>query len=427
VAAPNIGEVVAERYEVQAVLGRGGMGIVYAARNRVTGREVALKWLVDERTTSAQALQRLVREAQAAGRIHHPNVVDIYDVGEHEGSLFLVMERLYGRPLSDLFADGPVAPARLVRLLLPAMRGVAAAHRSHVVHRDLKPSNIFLCQDDRGEALEAKVLDFGISKVRADQLDGQTLSHSGAVLGTPQYMAPELFQETKAADASVDIYALGVILYRGLSGELPFTADSYAQLVHKVATNAPRPLLELCPALSKELAATVMRALAKEPRERFEDVAAFVRALEPFATPHASAMAAGEEDKLTTTPLTAAGPIEARAARGPGRLAIALLIAGVAALVGFTLSLRRAPEAPPAASAGQPAPVVAVPAAGAVAAAATPAVLTATVDAAVPKADEAGDAPPAVPMRKAPGAAKAARTPAPAPSSPRMKLTLDQF
>jgi tRNA A-37 threonylcarbamoyl transferase component Bud32 len=349
VTAPKIGDVVAERYEVLAVLGRGGMGVVYSARNRVTGREVALKWVLDERT-GAHALQRLVREAQAAGRVHHPNVVDIYDVGEHEGSLFLVMERLFGRPLSDLFAEGPVAPERLVQLMLPAMRGVAAAHRSDVIHRDLKPSNIFLCQDDRGEALEAKVLDFGVSKLSAGNLGSETLSHSGAVLGTPQYMAPELFQETKISDVSADVYALGVILYRGLSGEMPFAADSYAQLVHKVATSAPRPLAELCPSLPPRLADVIMRALAKAPEERFADVTAFVRALEPFARRHEGAIGAAGAAGLNDTPL-AGLELGRRPARRPSGLAAALLIVVVGALVALTMLVSRANRVPPPAAA----------------------------------------------------------------------------
>ncbi|HEX2675896.1 MAG TPA: serine/threonine-protein kinase, partial [Polyangiales bacterium] len=309
----------------------------------------------------------LLREAQAAGRVHHPNVVDIYDVGEHAGSLFLVMERLHGRPLSDVLDEGPVPPGELLASLLPALRGVAAAHRQGVIHRDLKPSNIFLCCDDSGETLGAKVLDFGVSKMRSTlEAGGETLTRSGAVMGTPLYMAPELFDEARSIDLRADIYALGVILYRGLSGEMPFRAETYPQLVLKVSMSAARPLHDVAPSVPKALCDVVMHALERDPDARYQDVPSLVRALEPFAGRTAIAVTVPDresEPEPSTTPL--ATDTRVRSVTVARATPLRAFLAGVGlagASIGVFFALRGAPAAetreqalPPSAAAKPPA------------------------------------------------------------------------
>src|SRR4051812_35763464 len=174
---PVVGAEIAGKYRVEGVLGQGGMGAVYVARNVMTGKRVAIKWLLPEHAAS-NTRERLLREAQCAASIDHPNVVDIYDVGEHQGGLFLVMEYLRGKPLSDVLAErGRLDPDELIALLVPAMRGVHAAHQAGVIHRDLKPENILLSESD-GQIVP-KVVDFGVSKnVGASALPNSSLTRT---------------------------------------------------------------------------------------------------------------------------------------------------------------------------------------------------------------------------------------------------------
>src|SRR5688572_3360149 len=165
VRLPETGDEIAGKYRIDSVLGQGGMGTVFAAENLLTGKRVAIKWLLPEHA-QGPSRERLLREARIACSVEHPNIVDIYDVGEHQGGLFLVMEYLRGRPLSDRLAErGRFDPAELIGMLIPAMRGVHAAHQAGVIHRDLKPENIILSEVD-GQIIP-KVVDFGVSKTQA--------------------------------------------------------------------------------------------------------------------------------------------------------------------------------------------------------------------------------------------------------------------
>jgi serine/threonine-protein kinase len=280
---PRPGDVVAGKYRIDASIARGGMGAVLAATHQVTGRRLALKWLLHDPGNDAEASLRLVREAQAAARVRHPNVVDVYDIGEHDGALFLVMELLEGDTLAALLQQRTaLEPRAMLELLLPAMRGVEAAHRNHVLHRDLKPSNIFLCRAPDSAQLTPRVLDFGISKILASAGDGEdSLTRTGAVLGTPQYMAKEQLT-SDAVDERADVYALGVIMYQCLTGRLPFQDANYNALVLKIATATPAPIAQLAAGIPPGLQAVVMRAMAREPDARFADVAALIEALRPF-------------------------------------------------------------------------------------------------------------------------------------------------
>jgi eukaryotic-like serine/threonine-protein kinase len=282
-AMPKVGDIIADKYEIEKVIGEGGMGAVFAATHKLTGKRVAMKWMLPELARDEDAVHRFMREAQAAGRINHPNVVDVYDVGKHDDSFFIVMEYLSGEPLTAALNRQNLSIGEVLDLMLPAMRGVAAAHRQGVVHRDLKPDNIFLAIEE-GQPAVPKVLDFGISKVASSE--GQVnprLTKTGAVVGTPYYMCPEAIRGSNTVDKRADVYAFGVILYEAFTGKVPFDADTYSALILEIATGTARHVRELLPDFPPELGDIVMKAMAREVNERFQDLESLGAALEPFA------------------------------------------------------------------------------------------------------------------------------------------------
>jgi eukaryotic-like serine/threonine-protein kinase len=254
--------------------------------------------------------------------VRHPNVVDVYDVGEHDGSLFLVMELLEGDTLQARLEErGALDPHTALAWLLPALRGVEAAHRSRVIHRDLKPSNIVLCRDPGASGVTPRVLDFGISKIVSTTGHGElSLTRTGAVLGTPHYMAPEQLAGGRI-DVRVDVYALGVILYQCLTGRLPFHDPNYNALVLQIANATPASVAALAPRVPGALSAVVMRAMAREPEARFQSVAALIAALLPFSAE--------------------AGPVRARR-RAPRLSAVAWIACAVTAAAGWLIWQRSA-------------------------------------------------------------------------------------
>lgn len=279
---PAIGDEIAGKYRVETVIGQGGMGAVYSARNMLTGKRVAIKWLLPEHAGSSTR-ERLLREARIACSIEHPNVVDIYDVGEHQGGLFLVMEYLRGQPLSDVLAErGRLDPEELIALLLPTMRGVHAAHQAGVIHRDLKPENIILSESD-GEIVP-KVVDFGVSKTMgASSVPHSSLTRTGALVGTPHYMALEQVDGTNQIDPRTDVYAFGVLLYRALTGYYPFDGSSLGEVILKIGTKDAAPMRSVRPELPGGLDAAVQRALSRNRDLRFRDLEELAQALEPFS------------------------------------------------------------------------------------------------------------------------------------------------
>jgi len=277
-AGPQPGDTVAGHYRVLSVLGEGGMGRVYACENGRTGRRVALKWVPAVQAGGPDAIARFAREARVAGHVQHPNVIDVYDVVEEGPATFLVMELLEGESLGELLEKTPQLPVEVaVGILMEAMRGIGAAHEAGVVHRDLKPDNLFLCQ---GKGVRVKVVDFGISK-RMGEAE-MALTQTGAVVGTPYYMAPEQMRGRRDLDHRLDIYALGAILYEMLAGEQPYRADTLGALAIKVATEDPAPLSGYREDLPPGLAQVVQRAMSRTREDRYQDIASFAQALEPF-------------------------------------------------------------------------------------------------------------------------------------------------
>lgn len=280
---PKPGDLIGEKYEVVGVLGQGGMGAVFECVHRLTGKRFAIKWMLPSISDSADAIKRFIREAQVAGRVEHPNVVEVYDLGRQDGSCFMVMELLQGESLRDLLdRRHKLEPALVAQLLLPVLRGLATAHEAGVIHRDLKPENIFLAKDpERG--VTPKVLDFGISKLSSP--GGQVtvgLTRHGQVMGTPHYMPPEQLRGEKV-DHRVDLYAVGVIMYQALAGQLPFRNENFSELVIEIATTSPKPLAEAIGGLPPGFCDLVQRAMARDPDQRFQSSAELAAALEPYA------------------------------------------------------------------------------------------------------------------------------------------------
>jgi serine/threonine-protein kinase len=261
------GQVLDGRYRVERLLGEGGMGAVYEGRHVLVGKRVAIKLLHSEYATSEEVLKRFYREAQSAAAIGHKNIIDIYDVGVTPANEpYIAMEYLEGEDLESLLErEGKLPVEAACGILEPALLALEAAHAKGIVHRDLKPANIFLLRGEGGAPV-VKLIDFGISKMTGT---GSTkLTQTGALLGTPAYMSPEQARGDADLDHRTDIYAMGVILYQMLTGELPFQGAHYNELLINVLTAEPRPPRELDPSIPVEVEALVLRELSKDPRSR---------------------------------------------------------------------------------------------------------------------------------------------------------------
>jgi serine/threonine protein kinase len=291
-AAPvKPGDVLAEKYEVERVLGVGGMGVVVAAHHLHLKQRVALKFLLPELATNTNVVARFVREAQSASTIRSEHVVRVTDVGILSGGVpYLVMEHLEGRDLGQLLVEqGRLPIAEAVDYVLQAMVALAEAHNAGIVHRDLKPSNLFLTDRADGSPL-IKVLDFGISKIT--KIDGDASSKSltspSGLMGSPLYMSPEQIRSSKNVDARADIWSLGVILYELLTGTSPFWGEEVNAILAAIVADDPVPLAEARGDVPRELEAVVMKCLAKRPEARYPGVGALARALAPFGSPAAA-------------------------------------------------------------------------------------------------------------------------------------------
>ncbi len=363
-----LGRVLGDRYRVLSRLGEGGMGTVYLCEHAVLQRRFAVKVLRPELVSDAELVDRFRNEAIAASRIGQENVVDVLDFGaEEDGALYYVMEALEGRSLGAVIRDeGSLPVGRVLEILDQVCRALGAAHARGVVHRDVKPDNVFLVRRDAG-AERVKVLDFGISHVPAAR-GAERITRAGALIGTPEYMAPE--QATGGAvDARSDVYAAGVLAYEMLTGTLPIEEGSPIATLVAHQTRTPEPPSRRVPAIPAAVDALVLRALAKRPEDRFASMEAFgaevaaVRVLlartssQRRTDPGALRARAG----LDTLALDGPPPGLPRARRRRAR-ALAAAALGAAALAAAAWWARGLPPgagaaAPAAAAAPSPAPV----------------------------------------------------------------------
>ena len=272
-----VGQVVADRFRIVSLLGSGGMGTVYEAEHTFIKKKVALKLLRPSITSNPEAVARFQREALAASTIGHKNIVGIDDFGRLvDGQVYLTMEFLDGEPLNEVLDRGQVSLERVLDVAIQVCQGLAVAHAEGIVHRDMKPENIFLVDD--GDT--AKILDFGIAKVTRGGDDNTNLTKTGAVFGTPNYMAPEQALGEKV-DHRADIYAMGVILYEMLTGSVPFTSESFLAVLTQHVTATPTPPSERCSRqIPLELEQLVLRAMAKKPGQRFQHISEMMEILE---------------------------------------------------------------------------------------------------------------------------------------------------
>ena len=344
-ADPLVGRTVAGgRYTVTAVLGRGGMGVVYAAVQHPVNRKVALKLIHRELAGERHISDRFMQEMNLTAAIEHPHTVRLYDVGDLDGQPFITTEFLEGKTLREELARvGRMAPARAVAIALQIARALRGAQAHGVVHRDLKPENIMLL-DRYGERDYVKVLDFGIARsLHRTEADFRT--GTGAILGTPAYMSPEQC-EGKPVDARSDLYALGLIIYELCAGALPFPpTPSIPQMLIAHVTQAPPDLATRAPEVPPALARFVMSLLAKTPAERPADADAVIAALEamPAMSAGTRGTAPGAFDGATAPTAAALTPATVAPAEPPPRrrrrgLAVGLVLAlaaagGVAAFV----------------------------------------------------------------------------------------------
>jgi serine/threonine-protein kinase len=284
--APHPGDVVAGKYVVERVIGSGGMGVVVAARHLHLGERVALKFLLTSLDESFVA--RFHREAQLAVRIKSEHVARVLDVATlDDGSPYMVMELLEGSDLDRLLRDeGPPPIEVTVDYLLQACEAVAEAHALGIVHRDLKPANLFLTRRSDGSPL-VKVLDFGISKVvgALRLATDRSLTRADDMLGSPQYMAPEQVRDPRNVDARCDVFSLGSILYKMLTGRPAFEGGNAATVLAMVLSEPPTPLREHRPEIPPALESLVLGCLEKDPAARVPSVEALARGLVPFAPP----------------------------------------------------------------------------------------------------------------------------------------------
>ncbi|MEA2335258.1 MAG: eukaryotic-like serine/threonine-protein kinase, partial [Solirubrobacteraceae bacterium] len=261
--------IIDGRYKVVSRVGSGGMADVYLAEDQLLGRQVAVKLLHHHFAEDQEFVERFRREASSAAGLSHQNIVGIFDRGEWEGTYYIAMEYVAGRSLKTIVREeGALDPGRAIDLVVQILRGARFAHRRGVVHRDLKPHNVILDEEGR-----ARVTDFGIARAGASDM---TLT--GSIMGTAQYLSPEQAQGYMVSGAS-DLYSIGVILYELLTGVVPFDGETAVAIAFKQVSAQARPPSEVNPAVPPALDAVVLRALAKDPAQRYADADEFIAAL----------------------------------------------------------------------------------------------------------------------------------------------------
>src|SRR5438046_134850 len=268
---PVVGELIAGRYELEELVGSGGMSSVYRAHDRLLERRVALKILHEQFTRDADYVERFRREARAVAQLTHPNIVTVIDRGEQDGRQFIVFEYVDGMNLNELTTqEGPLSPREAIELALQVARGLGFAHEQGLVTRDVKPQNVRL--DAAGRA---KVTDFGIA--HAVDVDGLTIT--GTIMGTSNYIAPEQARG-QPVDEQTDVYSLGCVLYELLAGEVPFDGDNFVAVAMRHVNDPVPSVREVRPDVPPRLDWAIQQAMAKDPGDRFDSMADFAAELE---------------------------------------------------------------------------------------------------------------------------------------------------
>jgi serine/threonine protein kinase len=310
---PHIGRLLAGQYKVEALLGRGGMGAVYRGVQLSVDRRVAIKLISSGLPDPEQSLQRFRREAEATGRLNHPNTIRLFDFGlTDRGEVYMVMELLEGTDLAGRLQQGPIAPDEAFHIIRQVLSALSESHARGIVHRDLKPGNVFLSQVD-GDANFVKVMDFGIAGMEHGR-EAQKLTVTGAVMGTPAYMSPEQAQG-KPVDARGDLYSCGVVLFEMLAGHVPFEAETLVSMLLAHVTQKPKRLAE-CGVSFPQLPQTqalIDTLLAKSPGHRPSsavEVIAAIDAIESGTAAHTAPLA-------RTVPLSSSVPAPGSSAVTP--------------------------------------------------------------------------------------------------------------
>ncbi len=282
----STGDIIDGKYRIVRLIGEGGMGAVFEAENMRIHRKVAIKVLHSGVAQTGEAVSRFEREAQAAGRIGSEHIVEVLDLGNlPSGDRYMVMEFMDGDSLSGrIRSKVRMAPGEIYPVMHQLLEALAAAHGAGIIHRDLKPDNVYLLKTRGGKADFVKLLDFGISKF--NQLSGDSgfsMTRTGAVMGTPYYMAPEQAKGSRDLDHRVDLYAAGVILYEAITGEVPFNADTFNELLFKIVLEAAKPVEQMVPNIDPSFASIVNKSMGREPAHRFQTAREFQQALEQWA------------------------------------------------------------------------------------------------------------------------------------------------
>jgi serine/threonine-protein kinase len=355
--ADTVPKVLADRYEIDSVLGEGGMAKVFRGTDNVLGRTVAVKVLASRFARDETSVTRFRREAQSAASLNHPNVVSVYDTGSDDGVHWIVMEYLDGRTLKEVIEEeGPLAPDRAAVIARDVSLALATAHEKGLVHRDVKPANIMITPSG-----ETKVMDFGIARAVTSTGD-PTLTRTGFVMGTAAYLSPEQ-AEGKPVDARSDIYSLGCVVYEMLTARPPFDGDSPVAIAGKHLSEEPEPMSRMNKKVPREVEAVVARAMRKNPGERYQDALEMADDLGRAVTgelPRGAAAGAATEPvdrpggDTRVLPTAIPEPIRESFRRSPwlpgvliGALLVVLaLVAGVALLSDRTGELPRQRSAP---------------------------------------------------------------------------------
>ena len=323
-----VGELIAGRYELEQLVGSGGMSNVFRAHDRLLERTVALKILHEQYTRDDDYVERFRREARAVAKLAHPNIVTVIDRGEQDGRQFIVFEYVDGQNLKDLTRDGPLEVRDAIGLTLQVAHALSFAHERGLVHRDVKPQNVLLNEDG-----QAKVTDFGIAR----SLDVQGVTQTGTVLGTSDYIAPEQARGQRV-DPKTDIYSLGAVLYELLVGDVPFSGDNFVAVAMRHVNEPVPSVLEHRPDCPPRLDFAIQRAMAKDPDDRFESMDDFIAELEAC---RAEVDGRGDEGATMIVPPPRRPP---RAARRRARrfpvMPLLIVLAGALVAVGAYLLLR---------------------------------------------------------------------------------------